>query len=247
MKYQSENFFNKNKRLLIGASIVVVFAIVIGIAVIDALIKNASSEIPSIEDISVGYHLTMGTYEQDGDTSNGAEPIEWQVLDVKDGKALLLSDKLMDYVPYNDKFADVTWETCTLRQWMNDEFLNTAFTSEEQSKIATVTNENPDNLAYGTKGGNATQDKVFALSIDEAEKYFKTDKSMIAYTTDYAHAQGYDEKDRSDWWWLRSPGYGCSAAACVNIGGGIMNGGILNLGGYVDRNIAIRVAFWLNL
>ena len=56
---------------------------------------------------------------------------------------------------------------------MNETFLEKAFGKEEQSRIVEVTNTNPDNKRYGTRGGRETKDKVFALSIDEANKYFK--------------------------------------------------------------------------
>ena len=43
------------------------------------------------QNISVGDVLAFGHYEQDNNPDNGPEPIEWIVLDVQDGKALLLS------------------------------------------------------------------------------------------------------------------------------------------------------------
>ena len=49
--------------------------------------------------------VTFGTYEQDGNTGNGAEPIEWYVLDEKDGKTLLISKYILDAQPYD------TWGT----------------------------------------------------------------------------------------------------------------------------------------
>lgn len=130
------------------------------------------NDITSINEIHVGEHYTFGTYEQDNNKSNGAEPIEWRVLAVEDGKALLITEKLIDCKKYNDTLTAITWETSTLRKWLNDDFFNKSFSIEEQAKIALVTNQNPDNPSYGTKGGNDTQDKIFVLSIDEEKNIF---------------------------------------------------------------------------
>lgn len=192
-------------------------------------------------DVHVGGIVKFGQYPQG---ANGeVKPIEWRVLDIKDGKVLLLTEKLLDYVSYNEEYTKVTWETCTLRKWMNNDFIRKAFSSDEQRKIATVTNANPNNPKYGTKGGNPTQDKVFALSMDEVKRYFLTDKSMKVYTTDYAHKQDHDWIDRSDRWWLRSPGRYSDYAAYV-----ISDGGVHVIGSDVYYyDVAARLALWLNL
>ncbi|MGN0474421.1 MAG: DUF6273 domain-containing protein [Acutalibacteraceae bacterium] len=202
--------------------------------------KPAPQSEPKLN-VRVGEIIKFGRYPQGA--NDEIEPIEWRVLDIKDGKALLLTEKLLDYVRYNEEYTKVTWETCTLRKWMNNDFIRKAFSSDEQRKIATVTNANPNNPEYGTKGGNPTQDKVFALSMDEVKRYFSTDKSMKAYTTDYAHKQGYDLKDRSGWWWLRSPGHDCDFAARVFYVGGVSTYGDIVL----RNNVAARLALWLNL
>ena len=133
--------------------------------------------------LQVGDTFRFGQYPQG---ANGkVQPIEWRVLTVENGRALVISEKLLDCVKYNEGYTDVTWETCTLRKWMNGEFLNKAFSSSEQSKIATVTNQNPDNPEYGTQGGNATQDRIFALSIEEANQYFRNDGDRMAAPTVY--------------------------------------------------------------
>ena len=188
--------------------------------------------------VQVGGQVQFGQYPQG---ANGEmQPLMWRVLAVENGRALLITDKLIDCVMYNEKLVDVTWETCTLRKWMNNDFISKAFSSSQQAQIATVSNQNPNNPKYGTKGGNATQDRIFALSIDEANKYFSSYSDRIAYTTDYAQKKGLD---RSEWWWLRSPGINSSSAAFV-----LSNGYITRSGFDVFRNIvAVRPALWLNL
>ena len=134
---------------------------------------------------------------------------------------------------------------------MNDDFISKAFNSNQLAQIVTVTNQNPKNPQYGTKGGNATQDRIFALSIDEANKYFRDDDDRMAAPTGYAKKQGcYVSSDyllpsgeKTGWWWLRSPGYDSLYAADV-----LRNGDIYQFGYDVHSDhVAVRPAFWLNL
>ena len=190
--------------------------------------------------MQVGGKVPFGQYPQG---ANGeVQPLVWRVLAVENGRALLITDKLIDYVKYNESLTNVTWETCTLRKWMNNDFISKAFSSDQQAQIATVTNQNSNNPEYGTKGGKPTQDKIFALSIEEANRYFSSNSDRKAYTTDYAHKRGSDSDDRSDWWWLRSPGRSGIDAAYV------YNYGLNPYGSSVDSSqVAVRPAFWLNL
>ena len=76
----------------------------------------------------VGDTVRFGTYEQDNKTSNGQEKIEWLVLAKKDGKILVVSKYVLDFKQYNSDWVTSTWESCTLRKWMNGTFLKNAFT-----------------------------------------------------------------------------------------------------------------------
>ena len=204
-----------------------------------------------IKNIKVGDTYTFGAYEQDNSTSNGKEAIEWTVLD-KDGMSLLLiSKQALDCQQYNTSYTDVTWESCSLRKWMNGTFLNKAFNAEEQAQIQNTTVSADKNPEYNTNPGNATTDKVFLLSINEVEKYFNSDEARKCAPTAYAKAQGAYTSDSyktasgaaTCWWWLRSPGYDQSCAAYVNYGGSVRCSG-LNVT-YVDD--AVRPALWINL
>lgn len=192
----------------------------------------------SIIDIKVGKIIKFGQYPQGA--QGEIQPLEWRVLAVENGMALLITDKLIDYVCYNESYTSVTWETSTMRMWMNNDFIRKAFSSGEQKQIATVTNRNPNNPEHGTKGGSTTKDRIFALNIDEAENYFLSDSDRKAYTTDYVHKNG---TDRSALWWLRSPGNYDRSAVDIN-----NNGHIHQYGQNVCNNVvAVRPAFWLNL
>lgn len=193
----------------------------------------------------VGNVVTFGNYEQDNNTSNGKEVIEWIVLANEGNKSLLISQYALDCQQYNDKYESVTWETCSLRTWLNSTFLSAAFSSNEQKAILKTTVDNSKsqgNSSWSTSGGNNTTDQIFLLSYAEAGKYYSSDTQRICTPTAYAKAQGaYTNGGGYCWWGLRSPGYSQGYAACV-LAGGI-------LGDYSVRNAndAVRPAFWINL
>ena len=217
--------------------------------------------------VKVGDTLFFGTYEQDNNTADGKEKIEWIVLDKSGSSVLLVSKYALDRKPYNTTYTSVTWEKCTLRTWLNNTFLNSAFSITEKNKIKTtnvVAAKNPD---HGTNGGNNTNDKVFLLSISEAKMYFKNDNDVDGQTygysaergckpTAYAVAQGayhfnwnseygefQREYDGNCWWWLRSPGNGSNYAAVVDYVGVVSSDGVEVNGDLV----AVRPALWINL
>lgn len=191
-----------------------------------------------------GDYVFFGAYEQDNNTSNGKEDVEWLVLEVKDGKALVISKYALDCKPYNTNYTDVTWETCTLRKWLNNDFINAAFSAEEKAIIPTVTVSSDKNPEYSTNPGNATQDQVFLLSITEANKYFSSDSARQCEPTDFAVANGAWESDSGNcWWWLRSPGDSQDIAALVfSVGDVVELGLVVN---YVNN--AVRPALWIDL
>ena len=137
-----------------------------------SVITVNSAEVSAKNKYKKGDYITFGSYEQDGKKKNGAEPIEWEVLDVKNGKALVISKYILDAMPYND-YADITWEKCALRQWLNKDFYNSAFKAGEKKKIIKTRLLNPDHKKSGIKGGKATKDSVFLLSVSEIRKYYK--------------------------------------------------------------------------
>ena len=192
-----------------------------------------------------GEYIKFGAYEQDNNTSNGKEDVEWLVLEVKDGKALLISKYALDCKQYNTRYTDVTWETCTLRKWLNNDFLGAAFSADEKAMIPTVTVSADKNPDYSTNPGNATQDQVFLLSITEVNKYFSSDSARQCKSTDYAVANGayVNSSNGNCWWWLRSPGYTQDYAAHV-----YSDGYVSGHGGGVSSDIdAVRPALWIDL
>ena len=199
----------------------------------------------------VGDLIEFGSYYQD-DLSRKT-PIKWRVLDIQDGKALLISEFLLDAHPYNKEFKEITWENSSIRHWLNNEFINEAFTQSEQNKINLTYIYNNDNVQYGTKGGNNTQDKIFLLSLDEVNKYLPNEKQRAIKVTRYAEKHGAFVCDSlscgekgiygNGVWWLRSPGFDQINAAVVGF-----DGDIYDRGWDVNCNYgAVRPALWINL
>ena len=197
-----------------------------------------------IKNIKVGGTYKFGAYEQDNNTSNGKEDIEWLILAKEGNKLLLVSDKALDCQRYNESYDDVTWETCSLRKWLNTTFFNEAFSTEEQAIIQSTNVSADKNPEYSTNPGNATQDQVFLLSITEANKYFSSDSARQCEPTDFAVANGAWESDSGNcWWWLRSPSLDQFIAAAV-----YSYGDVNEYGGPVDNVTgAVRPAIWISL
>ncbi|MCL2087713.1 MAG: DUF6273 domain-containing protein [Oscillospiraceae bacterium] len=198
---------------------------------------------------------------------------DWRVLDVQNGQALLIS-KDVTHVnkPYNETNTDVTWESCTLRQWLNRDFLN-EFSAQKQAQICLSTIPNEDNQWYGIEGGKRTTDRIFLLSLSEVVRYFgdsgglaqKQGNGIRYYMYDNGikriakpdlskwcwFGDGYDNErkakfnNKQAWWWLRSPGIGSYRAAGINSDGYVRVNGI----GVLDCDApgGVRPALWLNL
>ena len=204
------------------------------------------------KDLKVGNVIEFGCYIQNDITSR--TPIKWRVLEVKDGKALLISEFLLDAHPYYvEWFKNITWENSSIRHWLNNEFINQAFSEEEQNKINLTYIYNNDNVQYGTKGGNNTQDKIFLLSLDEVNKYLPNEKQRAIKVTRYAEKHGAFVCDSlscgekgiygNGVWWLRSPGFDQINAAVVDF-----DGDIYDRGWDVHNHLgAVRHALYINL
>lgn len=210
-------------------------------------------------DVKVGDIITFGSYEQDNNLTNGTEPIEWIIMDIKNNKALLLSKYGLDCKQYNSEFSDTSWENCTLRSWLNKDFYNTAFLSSDKQKICETNVRNYDNVKYNTDGGNDTIDRIFLLSLAEINylgygfdtDYYENDISRRCGATAYAIANGaymyYNSKDAytidgipTSNWWLRSPGFNKKCASFVGANGHRDDCG-------ADYCYLVRPAIWIDL
>ena len=154
-----------------------------------------------------GDTVFFGSYEQDNDTSNGKEDIEWLVLAKVDDQILVISKYALDNQIYYLGKNDVTWDKCSLRTWLNETFLKEAFSDKERRMIDITSvrqDEKVKNPSF-TKDAPSTNDRVFVLSVTEAKKYFKGDEARVCMPTAYAAAHGayVNEENGGCWWWLR--------------------------------------------
>ena len=194
--------------------------------------------------------VAFGKYHQTALGVNST-PIQWRVLAKENNRVLIISEKALDRQRYNTSNTNVTWETCSLRKWMNGTFLNNAFSAEEQAQIQNTNVSADENPQYSTNPGNATTDKVFLLSITEAEKYLTTDESRKCVPTAFTKEQGaYVDKqfttasgEATCWWWLRSPG------RIQNYDAFVYNDGSVRCRGLdVCNNFGcVRPAMWIDL
>ena len=131
--------------------------------------------------------MTMGNYK--------GKPVDWLVLDEQPGKSLLIAKDCLRKAPYHKQHEPTTWRDCGLKVELAM-MLEEIFSEEERGCVMLTTNQNLGNERYCTPGGNDTNDLLFLLSIDEANKYFRSNKERVALLD-----------GKPVWWWLRSTGY----------------------------------------
>ena len=189
--------------------------------------------------VQVNDIIKFGSYIQESDQK---EPIEWIVLDKQEDKMLVISKKILDCRRYHNKRTSVTWEHSDIRTWLNHDFLNTAFTKEEQAKIIESKIINGINPLYETHCGNDTFDKVFLLSIQEAYRYFKDSEARCTIGSQYAlNHQLHKANNGKSYYWLRSNG------CCKNDMAIILNNGNVYESGVevVYTYYGVRPALWI--
>ena len=201
-----------------AASFIVVVLIAVFV-VVPAFNKNP------FKGCQVGDVVEFGSYEQDGDISNGKEPIEWRVLAVEGDRAYVVSQKALDAHAFNaDTDYGNDWNLSDLKEWLEWDFESQAFTGDEMKRI---------------------DDGPTLLSVDEANKYFMSDSDRICMPTRQAVNNDVTTWDYNGacFWWLRSPGVESDYAAFVRTDGYVYSDGY-----YVDNMVlAVRPALWVNL
>ena len=200
-------------------------------------------KIEKIKSAKIGDCIFWGSYEQDNNISNGKEEIEWIVLETKDNQALLISKYALDCKKYNDNYELVRWGRSSVRQWLNNDFIDSAFTADEKVLIPTVTISAAENPKYYTTAINTTEDKVFLLNIAEVREYFSSNEARQCKPTAYAEEKGVlvSMVNGNCQWWLRSHGRTQKTAAYVFTDGYIENEGqMVNM-----SNLAIRPSLWV--
>ena len=208
--------------LFVGAGITAIALFMAVVMPAQYKIQAAQICIPALQTAQTGDIVFFGTYEQDNDLSNGGEPIGWHVLDKQNDHLLLFSCYALDCVQFNTADAFATWDHCTLLEWLNDTFFDTAFSGAEKTLVLPSEVDVDFNPYFDTDPGGKTTEKVFIMSISETYKYLGTEEIRQCKPTAYTVARGVrvDNTGRC-MWWLRTPGYDASAATRMLTDGSI--------------------------
>ncbi len=186
---------------------------------------SSTKDLTEASGLSKGDVTAFGTFEQDAHESDGAEKIEWIVLDVRERSeveadrnpgekdsggtedtgegqcALLLSRNVLLAKPLHNVYEDITWDECTLRAWLNSEFYANSFSDEEKKRVLLAENDNHANPELDPHGCAATEDYAFVLSLEEARAYLQTDEDRLligsADTTEYAKIRHLETADET--------------------------------------------------
>ncbi len=182
------------------------------------------------------------------------EPIEWRVLSNDSNGVYVISSKVLDSQPYHNFYENVTWETCSLRSWLNGDFYNLAFSDDEKSTLVMTTLVNENNAKHDTDGGNDTQDNIWVISFSDslnADYGFISaeateDPLKRAFGSEYAKCQGLRKSDVTEYpdtsvWWMRTPGKPGDHATICGYEGKINHTG----GKVLNSGFGIRPAFKL--
>lgn len=196
--------------------------------------------------ISQPKYITFGKYFQSD--AERKEPVEWLVMDgifFSEKYVLLLSRYAIDCKTFNETSENIGWEVCTLRKWLNDEFLNSAFSDEEREAI--IAGGKPDRKTdiglYERESAEVAEDRIFLLSETEAYLYFQDSVAGRCRSTPYAIQNGAGEWCNSDGfcrWGLRTRDYFITVCS-ISAEGQRCHGRPVNL------KYPIRPAMWISV
>ncbi|KIR03045.1 hypothetical protein P261_01860 [Lachnospiraceae bacterium TWA4] len=166
----------------------------------------------TILEFKLGNIVTYGSYK--------GKPLRWKILEVEARRCLLFAEDVVDHKAYNTERTNMLWEICSLRQWLNHEFINEAFTPQERMAICAVERENPKNPKYSTQCGGPTNDKVTVFNDYEICEYLPNP----------------EDRAIGKYYWLRTQGHGLLSSECVEPNGDIYPIG-LNV---ADEEVGVR-------
>lgn len=185
--------------------------------------------------------ISFGTYQQN---RSQKDSIRWVVLKVEDNKALLLSLNLLSARPWDETGRNLTWDNSSIRQWLNNEFLNAAFSKDQINDIIPTELDNSDQHGYGTPSGKNTVDRVFLLSVNEFESLVNNTSYTTASPTRVAREDGaYANEQGNSAWWLRSPGMTNDSPAYLSSAGELGT----RAHKATEKVIGIRPAIWITI
>ena len=207
--------------------LVLIVSVILSFAIIEQKHKNYLA-------CNIGNTVLFGSFEQDNNSHNGNEGIEWIIVDRENDKVLLLSKKIL--CARTSKSYKKGWKNSDLRKWLNSNFYKNAFNPLERIGINSTSS-----ICYGTN----LNDKVFVLSREEIEKYEKVYEVKTTIPTEYILENFKNNLDFA--------GENCETWIRNDNDFGMVNGfDEIYLGGYIDgidsSYIAgVRPAVWVNI
>lgn len=172
------------------------------------------------------------------------EPIKWRIMSEADGKAVILSELILDSQDFNHSISTHTedgttiyannWEYSNIRKWLNDNFYNVAFNELQKAVIVATELDNKTTGKNGTENTyatcqNNTTDNVYLLAYQELNNNALLEEVRSKNTTDYSQIQGADayysapvsSSIGKGYWWVRSacPENGTKTACLHRVSG----------------------------
>lgn len=191
--------------------------------------SNAETTIPAEtkfnKELRPGTIMEFGSFEQDGNLENGPETIEWFVLDREEDRVLMISKMGLTSYQYENYNSKATWNSCSLRDWLNEDFFYEAFSLEDQALIIENETEPDSNPADRVcNQGSSITDHVFLLSASEYIEHMYGTETFVeseraGQPTVYAKTKNVDSYGQTGycWWWLRTSSdenhYACTVTA----------------------------------
>lgn len=164
----------------------------------------------------VGDIVCFGRYEQDGNTENGAEPIEWIVLQKQNANSYLIAKDCIEYLPMNEGGGGMEWAGCSLRHWLNEDFYMQAFSERERECIPMIRLYfKYPMLQYDVLFKDCT-DRIYILSQDEMN-FQLAQELRPCEGSPYAVNKGYCGENAL--WWIRCPSFRVKTVHCMNSDG----------------------------
>lgn len=184
--------------------------------------------------------IEFGSYPT---TASGErKPLRWKIVSIEDQNAILVTERIVDACVYSSPSDALTWDNSGIRRLLNNDFYNSAFTDEEKGHILDSQLMNYKNAAFKTNSGGKTTDRVFLLSVEEAQRFFPNDEERAVIPTAYAMSKGLFTEDGRAWWWLRTSGSSENYAADVDYGGDVDSYGSDRRSSVEGLRPAIRVS-----
>lgn len=181
-----------------------------------------------------GESFCFGGFYQDD--INSEKPIEWIILKKQGNRLIALSKYALISKAYNEKEESTSWFDCSLRRYLNTEFLNSAFSNIEIGYLDVYMSSADANNKYSKiMQGRDASDRVFLLSMKELEDLPAAVRQCEPTSIVKNEVQS-DENGKCRWW-LRTLGYDTDCAS------GVYANGRIDLGGFlVNTESAVRPA-----